>query len=101
MADIISLVAGDTIIKLPIKVVPGSSKSGIAGWLDETLKVRVTAPPERGKANAAVAAVIAEALGVSADCVRVVAGHTSARKTVEITGVPEAEVYLRLSKDSR
>jgi len=58
--------------------------------------VRVTAPAERGKANAAVEAVVAEALGVAAQCVRVVTGTTSPRKVVEITGLSEAEVYHRL-----
>jgi uncharacterized protein YggU (UPF0235/DUF167 family) len=53
-------------MKLTIKVVPASSQNGLAGWLGDTLKVRVTAPPERGKANAAAEATIAEALGVSA-----------------------------------
>lgn len=84
---------------MPIKVVPASSRSGIAGWLDDTLKVRVTAPAERGKANAAVITVIAEALGVANEGIRIVAGQASARKVVEIDGLSESEVYLRLSRD--
>ena len=51
------------ITRLPVKVVPGSSKNCIAGWLGEALRVRVMAPPERGKANTAVEKVIADALG--------------------------------------
>jgi uncharacterized protein (TIGR00251 family) len=84
---------------LPIKVVPASSRSVIVGWLDDTLKVRVTAPAERGKANAAVITVIAEALGVASEGIRIVAGQASARKIVEIDGLSESEVYLRLSRD--
>jgi len=83
-------------VKLQIKAIPASSRNGVAGWLGDTLKVRVTAPAERGKANAAVEAVVAEALGVAAQCVRVVTGTTSPRKVVEITGLSEAEVYHRL-----
>jgi uncharacterized protein (TIGR00251 family) len=89
------------VIKLPIKVVPASSRNCIAGWLGERLKVRVTAPAERGKANAAVETIIAEALGVSKEHIRVVTGQTSARKVVEIAGLSEDQVYLRLSKDGR
>ena len=85
-------------MKLPVKVIPGSSRTGIAGWLGDTLKVRVTAPPERGKANAAVEATIAEALGIPADCVRIATGHTAARKVVEIAGLTGPEVHRRLSK---
>ena len=63
------------------------------------MKVRVTAPAERGKANAAIEAIIAEALGIPPASARVVAGKTSPRKVVEITGPSEAEVFRRLSKD--
>lgn len=84
-------------IKLTIKVVPGSSRDCVAGWLGETLKVRVSAPAERGKANAAVEKILAEALGIP-KCARIVSGHTSARKVVEIDGLSEAEIQRRLSK---
>lgn len=86
--------------RLQLKVVPRSSRSGVAGWLGDSLKVRVTAPAERGKANAAVEAIVAEALGVSTACVRVVAGRTSARKVLAIGGLSEGEVQRRLAKPS-
>ena len=82
--------------RLPVKVVPGSSRDAIAGWLGETLKVRVSAPAERGKANAAVEAILAEALGVSKNSARVIRGKTSSRKIVEIVGRSESEVRGRL-----
>lgn len=83
--------------QLQVKVVPGSSRDCIAGWLGDALKVRVSAPPERGKANAAVEAIVAEALGVPRECVRIVAGQTSARKVLEISGLTGAEIRRRLS----
>lgn len=83
--------------RLALKVVPGSSREGIAGWLGDALKLRVRAPAERGRANAAVEALLADALGVSATQVRIVAGHGAARKTVEIVGLSEGEVRERLS----
>jgi uncharacterized protein YggU (UPF0235/DUF167 family) len=92
------LADGDTTVQLLIKVVPASSRNCIAGWLGDTLKVRVTAQPERGKANAAVEATIAEALGISIASARVIQGKTSPRKIVEILGLSEAEVYRRLSR---
>ncbi len=82
-------------------MVPGSSRDCIAEWLGETLKVRVRAAAERGKANAAVETVLTEALGVPKGCARIVAGHTSARKTVEISGLSVSEVRERLSKVQR
>lgn len=70
----------------------------MAGWLGDTLKVRVTAPAERGKANAAIETILAEALDISRASIRVVAGKTSPRKVVEIAGLSVTEVYRRLSK---
>lgn len=84
-------------MKLPVKVIPKSSRNGIVGWIGEVLKVCVTAPPERGKANDAVEAVLAEALGLSRGQVRVAAGPTSPRKVIEIEGIDPAEVRRRLS----
>ena len=88
-------------IRLQLKVVPGSSRACIAGWLGETLRVRVTAPPERGKANAAVEALLASALELSPDAVQIVAGHASARKVVELSGLSEAELKSRLARLDR
>ena len=82
--------------RLQVKAVASSSSDGIAGWLGETLKVRVTAPAERGKANAAIEKTIAEAVGVAKANVRVVAGGASPRKIVEIVGLSESEVRHRL-----
>jgi uncharacterized protein (TIGR00251 family) len=83
--------------KLSVKVVPGSSRSGIAGWLGDTLRVRVTAPPERGKANAAVESLLQEVLGLSSGGARIVSGGSSPRKMVEIIGLSESEARRRLA----
>jgi uncharacterized protein (TIGR00251 family) len=85
-------------VRLALKVVPGSSQDRVAGWLEDILKVRVRAPPERGKANAAVEKLVADALIIPQDAVRIVSGMTAARKTVEISGLSLAEIYRRLSK---
>jgi len=58
--------------------------------------VRVAAPPERGKANAAVERLVAELVGIPRGQVAITAGYTSVRKTLELTGVSEEEVRRRL-----
>jgi uncharacterized protein len=83
--------------RLPIKVVPGSSRSDIAGWLGNTLRVRVTAPAERGKANAAVESLLSKVLGLPGGSARIISGGASPRKTVEIVGLSESEARRRLS----
>ena len=85
-------------MKLDVKVVPKSSRDRVVGWVGDRLKVAVTAAPERGKANAAVIEVVAEALGVSRSRVRVASGERAPLKTLEIEGVGKADARSRLSK---
>ena len=84
-------------MKLAIKVVPGSSRDGIVGWLGDELKVRVRQVPEAGKANQAVRRLLSAALDVPLNEVQIVAGKASPRKTIEIVGLDEAEVRRRLA----
>ena len=81
---------------LNVKVVPGASQDRVAGRYGDGVKVQVSAPPEGGRANRAVEIVLAEAMGVKAQQVRVVKGHTQPRKVVEIDGVEQGEVMGRL-----
>lgn len=83
-------------MRLAVKVVPKASRDVIGGWVGDALKVRVTAPPERGRANDAVRAVLARALGVTAGRVRLVAGHAAPRKVFEIEGLDEPEARRRI-----
>ena len=73
-------------VEITVKVVPGASRDRIMGLLGDALKIQVSAPPERGKANAAVAKLLAAILGVSARSVSVISGTTSPRKVVLIRG---------------
>ncbi|HZR34249.1 MAG TPA: DUF167 domain-containing protein [Nevskia sp.] len=81
---------------LQLKVSPGASRNAVLGFLGETLKLAVTAAPERGKANEAVEALLAEALDLPKGAVRVVAGHAARSKRVEIAGLEAAEIVRRL-----
>ena len=67
------------------------------GRYGEGWKLRVTAPPERGRANDAALRLVAERLGVDTAAVRLVAGHGSRDKVVEVTGIAPAEAERRLA----
>jgi uncharacterized protein len=73
-------------------VQPRASANQIAGLHDGVLKVRLTAPPVEGAANAALVAFIAQALGVPRRQVSVVAGSTGRRKTLQVEGVSPAQL---------
>jgi uncharacterized protein (TIGR00251 family) len=81
---------------LNVKVVPGSSRDRVAGRYGDGIKVQVSAPPEGGRANRAVEELLAAALGVKAQQVRVVKGHTQPRKVVEVEGVELGAVLAAL-----
>jgi uncharacterized protein (TIGR00251 family) len=83
-------------VLVDVWVVPGASRDEVGGFYDGALRVRVTAPPEGGKANRAVGRVIAAALGVRR--VTVHAGATSRRKRVLIPGTTVEQVAERLSR---
>jgi len=84
-------------MRLALKVVPGASRDEISGWLGDSLKVRVRAPAESGKANAAVIAVLAACLGVRKGTIKIIAGSASPRKIIEIDELTEAQVRKRLA----
>jgi uncharacterized protein (TIGR00251 family) len=70
---------------LRVKVVPRAARSEIAGTMaDGTLKARIAAAPEKGRANEELAALLAEHFGVAKGEVEIVSGHTSPMKLVRI-----------------
>ncbi|HYQ47989.1 MAG TPA: DUF167 domain-containing protein [Thermodesulfovibrionales bacterium] len=78
-------------VTLDVKVEPRSSRKGISGVMDgHIVKVKLTAPPVEGSANEQLIEVLAEELGIKRSQVRVIRGHTSKRKIVEITGLEQA-----------
>jgi len=91
----------DTPVVIPIRVVPSASRSEIVGLEGDTLKVRVAAPPVKGKANRALVKLLAKALGVSSSQVEIVRGHKARRKTVQVRGIDADAVsdLIRRAKD--
>ncbi len=66
------------------------------GFEEGTLRLRVTAPPTEGKANAGVIALLAKTLGVSKSRLEIVKGHSSRDKVVSIKMLTEQEVLRRI-----
>ncbi len=83
---------------LKIKGVPGSSRNHIAGWLGESLKIRVTANPEKGKANDAVVTLLADTLKIPKQDITLSSGASSPRKIFKISGLSHSEIKSRLSE---
>jgi uncharacterized protein (TIGR00251 family) len=75
-------------VRLTVRVTPKAARSRIVGRAADALKIAVAAPPEDGKANDALIALLAEALGVPRRDVVLAAGATARRKLVDVRGDP-------------
>ena len=79
-------------VTFDVLVQPRASRAKIGPLHDGRLKVAVTSPPVDGEANAAVVELLAKTLGVAKGAVEVVAGASSRRKTIKITGVAKSAI---------
>jgi uncharacterized protein (TIGR00251 family) len=86
--------------RLRLRVAPGSRRPGIAGRYGEGWKVRVVQPPEDGRANHAVVALLAETLELPRSAVSIVSGHGGRDKIVALEGIDPAEANRRLGERS-
>ena len=84
-------------ILVTIWVVPGARRDEIVGIHDDALRVRVSAPPEGGRANRAAAALVAGHFGVRRG--RVVSGSRARRKQVLVEGIELGAARLLLAGD--
>jgi uncharacterized protein (TIGR00251 family) len=78
------------------KVVPGSRRTTVAGVLDTAIKIRVTAAPEKGKANQCLIAFLAGQLGVKKNAIEILSGQTNPIKQVRVAGISGEELLNRL-----
>jgi uncharacterized protein (TIGR00251 family) len=89
-------------VRLAVRVQPRASRDEVVGWQEGgVLRLRVTAPPVEGEANAAVAALLARALGVAPRAVSVVRGARGRDKLVAVAGLDLAAVRARLGEARR
>jgi uncharacterized protein (TIGR00251 family) len=83
-------------MRITVRLTPKGGRDAIDGWSERDgerlLKARVAAPPEDGKANAALIALLAKTLAVPKSAIRLVGGASSRRKTLDI----DADVAARL-----
>jgi uncharacterized protein len=83
-------------VVLPVRAQPRARKPGVAGEQAGALKVGVSAPPEDGKANAALVESLADILGVRRSQVELLSGSTSRDKKLLIRGVTRSDLQSRI-----
>ncbi len=93
MSDLIIQELNSTVV-FKVKAVPGSSRTAVGGLLDGMLKVKIAAPPEKGKANQSLIEFLANKLGVKKNAVSIVTGQTNPIKQVQVTGM-SGQTFLK------
>jgi uncharacterized protein (TIGR00251 family) len=81
---------------LAVKAIPNAPRSEVIGWLGDSLKVKIHAPPVEGRANEALCEFLADKLDLPRRNVTVLRGDTSRQKVVRIAGLTLAHVKERL-----
>ena len=82
-----------------VRVLPRSRRDEVVGRHGDALKIRLTAPPVRGKANRALQEFLADQLRISPSDVEILTGHTSRQKRVRVMGVSADAVRALLSTE--
>ena len=86
---------------MKVRVQPKASRNLVDGYEEGTLRLRVTAPPTEGKANAGVIALLAKTLGVSKSKLQIIRGYGSRDKVVSVDTLTEQEVRRRIEANGR
>ncbi len=84
-------------VTLAVRAQPGARKNAVLGEQAGTLKVAVTAPPEDGRANAALVEVLKDCLGVKRSQVELLSGQTNRNKVFLIRNVTAEEITQRIA----
>jgi len=91
----LTLKKADEGVVIAVKIVPGSSPpTRICGLLNGMLKIKVSAAPEKGKANRCLVEFLAKQLGVKCSAINIISGKNSPVKRVQVLGI-SAETLLR------
>jgi uncharacterized protein (TIGR00251 family) len=83
---------------LPIHAQPGARRNAVLGTHADAVRVAVSAPADKGRANAAIQELLAETLGCKASQVELLSGATSRRKRFLIVGITPEQVQARLAR---
>jgi hypothetical protein len=88
--------ATETGVLLRVRIQPRASRDGLEGLHGDQLRIRLTAPPVEGAANAACIALLAKTLGIPRSHMHIQAGEKSRDKLIHIAGLTLAEVTAAL-----
>lgn len=89
---------GDGELYVGVRVVPGAAATELKGFYGDRLKVAISAPAEKGRANEALLAALGRLFGLRAADVRLRSGYTKRDKVVAFSGITETELNKRVAE---
>jgi uncharacterized protein (TIGR00251 family) len=88
----------ETTVIFAVHVVPGAARDEVVGVEGETVKVRVTAPPVKGKANDALVKLLAKTLRLRENQVHISTGHKARQKMIRVEGIDKGRLLALLRR---
>jgi len=85
-------------VKISVKVQPNAGKNAVIGLTNGVWRLKIAAPPDKGKANKEMIEFLSDILGQKKDSIAIIKGQTSHNKLVTIEGLNQAEVEVLLSQ---
>jgi uncharacterized protein len=85
-------------IKIAIKVQPNARKNEIVGFSNDTLRLKIAAPPDKGKANKELIEFLSDALDLKKSDISILRGLTDHNKLIAIEGISLEELMVRLDR---
>jgi uncharacterized protein (TIGR00251 family) len=83
--------------KVPVKVTPNAARNEVLGLQNGVWRIKIAAPPDKGKANKELIVYLSELLDLKKDDLGVIRGHASRDKVVAVEGLSQAEIEQRLT----
>lgn len=81
-----------------VKVIPKSSCNKIVGWENGELKIKIAAPPDKGQANDALIAFLADCLDISKSSITLLRGDTARHKRLQIDGLSPEQFQQHIQR---
>jgi len=85
-------------IKISLKVQPNAGHNEVVGLVNGLWKIKIAAPPEKGKANKELVDYLSRLLDIKKDRINILRGQTSHNKVIEIEGIDQESLSEKMLK---
>ncbi|MCK5577731.1 MAG: DUF167 domain-containing protein [Dehalococcoidales bacterium] len=85
--------------RISVRVTPGAARNKVVGFAEGILRIRIAAPPLKGKANRELEAFLSQRLGLGRGEVTIIRGHTSRDKTLTVYGLSQEKALKLLLQE--